>query len=127
MKCNVKNSSLHARCKQDLNNYLLIRIVLWDDREKVEKVELKALNNSDLHLCCRPRKASDLNCPTFTPDFTLSVVKSRQNQPLMTWVSMLLRRMLQVSKDQPLGIIFLSDIFSQKNICISVVSIQSEE
>lgn len=53
-----------------------------NDREKVEKVELKALNNSDLYLCCRPRKASDLDCPTSTLDFTLSVIcREKQTQP----------------------------------------------
>jgi len=59
-----------------------------NDRERVRKVELKAPNNSDLHLCCRLRKASDLGYPTFTPDFTLSVMKGRHNQALRTWVSM---------------------------------------
>lgn len=70
-ECNIKNSSLPARCKQQLNNYMLMRPVLW------EKVELKALNNSDNNLCCTPEKASDQDSPTFTPDFTWSVVKSR--------------------------------------------------
>lgn len=43
-----------------------------------EKVELEALHNSDSCLCCRPRKASDLKCPTLlhcpaaTPGFMLS-------------------------------------------------------
>lgn len=83
MKCNIKNSSLHARCKQHLNNYMLMRSVLW------EKVELKALNNPDINLCCRPKKASDLDSPTFTPDFIRSVVKSRHNQAVMTWASIL--------------------------------------
>lgn len=81
---------------------------------------------SRLNLCCRPRKASDLDSPTFTPDSTSPVVKSRHNQALVTRVSVFLEIMSQISKDQTLDITFLSDIFSQ-NKCISILSIQSEE
>lgn len=67
-----------------------MRLVLW------EKVELKALNNSDNNLCCRPRKASDQDSLTFTPDFTWSVVNSRHNQAAMAWESMLPYREVKI-------------------------------
>lgn len=54
-----------------------------------EKAELKVRNHSDLHLCCRPRGASDPNCSTFTPGFTL-LCRTATATHCLTWESVLL-------------------------------------